>query len=477
MDRAENTFLSKMKNLSPAIDRNYFWMLSGRMSPLLMLFVVTILYSHRLTLEDYSGFQSLWMYSNVVSVIIGFGVTTLIFSTPPGVLSGFFRRNRRQIISFYLLLWIVTLFIFFVAAKQFAQSLKLWIIIFIIVQTINSITESGLIKRDGSFPYFLINIVYSLFFFGWHIVILQSGYNLESLVKGIIGFSMLRFLALVSIKRSAAQYPKRNPEENKEFRFHWISNGINDILSVFSKWIDKLILVYLLVPADFAIFFNGSVEIPLFSIFINATGAYMMMQMAKSINDHGFIRDIFKENFLILSSAVFPLFFFLMFFREPVFLTFFGEKYLASLPVFAITILILPLRINHFGGILQVYGKGKIVTIGAFIDLILAIFFVFLLYPISGMQGAAAALVISTILQIVFYLFHISHTLKMSVQSLIPLKKLLFRFLLAGVIFGLLNFLVSGLKPILQIISGCILIAGYAFIFGRKYLTQFGNNL
>ncbi len=458
---------------SPVIERSYLWMLFGRLMPLLALFVITIIYSHHLSLDEYSQFQSLWMYSNVVSVIIGFGITTLIFSTPPGILLIIFRRNRKQILGLYFILWASVLLLFVVVVKQYALVLKLWVILFIILQVTNNIVESALIKKGGSNTYFLINSGYTLLFLIWHLVVLNSGFNLEYLIKGILCFSILKLLSLISIRdRSIRGHNKMLPEK-KDFYAHWVYNGINDTLGVFAKWIDKLILIYLLTPSDFAIFFNGSVEIPFFSIFISVTGGYMMMQMAKNHSDPSFIGNIFKENFLILSSVVLPLFFFLMFFRYSVFLTFFGEKYLASLPVFEITILILPLRINHFGGVLQVFGKGKIVTQGALLDLIIAILMVIILYPLYGMQGAAGAIVISTLIQISYYLFHISRLLRVSVIHLIPFKDLLIRFAIIGFAFGILRMLSSDSRPILHIILGCLLIAVCTIVAGRKYWLHF----
>ena len=134
--------------------------------------------------------------------------------------------------------------------------------------------------------------------------------------------------------------------------------GINEILGVISKWIDKVFLLYLLTASDFAVFFNGSFEIPLFGLLISVAGSLMLIEFSANIKMTGKIQAIFRETFNMLSAIVFPLFFFL-FFSGEIFSLVFKDKYNASVPIFAISIFILPLRINNYSVILQCFSQGK----------------------------------------------------------------------------------------------------------------------
>lgn len=444
--------------------------MAGRLFPLIALLLVTILYAHGLSLEEYGTFQSVWMYANLASVVMGYGLGTIIFSTHTGTLILFVQNNRKYILGFYAVLWVVCVATFFLVTS-FSPLLKIWIAIFIFFQNINSITETWLIKNNGENAYFRINLFYSLIFFGWHYYILQNGYDLEKLIAGIVLLSLVKLILLLIFRKKNTPVPVENPDEEKLLP-HWIFAGINDVLGIFTKWIDKLVLVYILLPSEFAIFFNGSIEIPLFSIFIGMTGSYMMMQMSKEPGDQRQLTSIFKENFLLLSSIVFPLFFFLLFFRYELFMVFFGEKYLASVPVFLITILILPFRINHFGGVLQVFAKSNLVTLGSLIDLIVAITLIFVLYPIYGMQGAASALVISTIIQIIFYMRHTSTLLNASTKEMIPANSLIIRFVVSGFTFFVLWYLIRETAPMVSIVCGLILFFILSFAMGRKFIIE-----
>lgn len=450
------------------ISIDYFRMMTGRMLPLISLLLITVMYSHSLSKESYGIFQSTWMYTNLASVAMGFGITTIIFSTNTGIFRSLFRNNRKSIIIFYAVLWICCLVLFYLFAV-FPPITKFLISIFILFQNINSITESWLIKNNNSGKYLRVNIIYSSLFFLWHFYILHQGYDLEKLIIGVIAISFLKLLALLAPIRNFKTTENIDTNERKIFS-HWAFIGFNDILSVFSKWIDKLILIYLLSPSEFAIFFNGSIEIPFFTIFISMSGNYQMMQISKDQQNVELMKSVFRENFKFLTSFVFPGFFLLMFFRHDIFLLFFSEKYLESIPVFAITILILPFRINDYGTILQVFSKGNIITRGSVLELGIAILLITILYPIYGMRGAAAALVLSTIIQISYYFFHTTRVIHSSISELIPLKSLIIRFIISGLLFFMLHMVVEGANPLMSVVSGIGLFLVSAFFLGKSFI-------
>lgn len=448
--------------------------MSGRMSPLIALLCVTILYSHNLDLADYGNYQSVWMYANIVSVILGFGITTIIFSTNAESLFAFIAKNKQQILSWYSALWISAIIIFLLFAKNFSTAQRIWISVFIVLQNANTILETIMIKNGGERKYFVVNVFYGLLFLGWHFFILKTGYALLFVITGIVCLSALKMFLLLLL-RSKKQEAFTEPRNlDRSFTSHWIYVGLNDIVGIISKWADKLILLYLLTSSEFAIFFNGSIEIPFFGILISVTGSYMMLQMSKTTTDRTQIQSVFRESFLLLSSVVFPLFFFLFFFRYELFLIFFGKSYIASVPVFAISLLILPLRINDYCSILQSFSKGKKVTAGAVLDLAIAILLVFILYHFMGMQGAALAIVISTLIQSLYYLHQSAKVLHVKMKELVPSIRLLLRFLVTGAIFFLLKQVLVNINDFIAICIGIAVMLVIIAVMARKYLKISG---
>lgn len=474
MDKTENSDSGKIVQSPPAaFSIRYLWHLSGRLLPLFSLLFITIIYSHRLSLDEYSLFQSVWMYANVISVIIGYGVTTIIFSGDTSTLISFIKRNRKGIFTSYSILALAACVIFYIVSDHFTVALKLLVILFIFFQFVNTILETWIIRNEKQSKYLLINLAYAAFFFLWHLyIVFQPAFQLNLLIVGVIVLSALKMILLFTIKPAATGTDHITAATEKELKRHWTYAGINDIFGILAKWADKLILIYLLTPGEFAIFFNGTIDIPFVAMFISITGSYMMMRMASDKKNIELTSHLFRENFLMISSFSFPLFFFLFFFRNEFFLIFFGEKYLPAVPIFAVSVFILLLRVNHFGGILQIHSRSDWVTIGSLIDLITSTVLVFTLYHLFGMQGAACAIVISTLVQLTYYLIKSSQLLGKPTRELVPFNGLLARLLLSGVSLFIVKMLLPSVSATTSLIIGAIVMVVAIAVSGWKYFRQ-----
>jgi O-antigen/teichoic acid export membrane protein len=451
--------------------RKYLWLFLGRIMPLLSLFFITIIYSRQLSYEDYGTFQSVWMYANIVNVIISFGFSSVIFSTNLSFLFLFIKNNRRIITSFYMVLSISGLIAFFFLSKNFTANVKIWLIAFIIIQNIITIAETLLIKRKKEKISFVINIFYALLFFGCHLFILLSHYSLSNLIISLCVLSILKLFAIATVPAQNESYEPIADE--KHFLKHWGYLGLNEILGVTSKWIDKVFLLYLLTASDFAVFFNGSFEIPLFGLLISVAGSFMLIEFSENIQLKNKIIALFNESFSLLSSIVFPLFFFLFFFREEIFAFVFKNKYHDSVPIFAIGIFILPLRINNFSVILQCFSQGKKVMLGSLIDIIIAIVLMIILYPFMGMKGIVLSIVISTYCQVLYYLWHSAKILHVTIWKLVPLQKLLLKFLILLALYFIIFLLLAHFSIIIKIIVG-VLFTSLLIVAGLwSYLKTF----
>jgi O-antigen/teichoic acid export membrane protein len=455
--------------------RKFFWLFFSRIMPLVALFLITIIYSRRLTYDDYGKFQSVWMYTNIINVIISFGIASVILSTELGFLMFFIKSNRRKLMLFYLALWISGLVTFFFLAKNFDSSLKFLLIIFIIIQNIGSVADNLLIKKGKEKISGIINFFYAFLFFGWHMYILNSGYSLYHLVAGITIISAIRFIIISII--SSRKKESNLTLANNQFLSHWGFLGLNDSLGVLAKWIDKLFLLYLLTAAEFAVFFNGSIEVPLFGLLVGVTGNFLAIEISANLRNPRTIIELYRESFHVLSNIVFPLFLFLFFFREDLFSLAFEDKYNASLPIFVISIFILPLRINSYSVILQCLSQGKRVLFGSLLDLSIAIILMAVLYPLMGTKGVALSVVISTYCQSYYYLWHSSKLLNTTVLHLLPLKKLGIRFLKIFAFYLVLSFALYNFSESYRLIAAIPITAGIVILGLIKYFKTYFNKL
>jgi O-antigen/teichoic acid export membrane protein len=448
-----------------------FWLFTGRAMPAIVLFLIAILYSRQLSYDDYGTFQSVWMYVNIVNVIISFGFSSVILSTNLPFLLSFLKNNVRFISGFYLALWISGLTVFFLFAKNLNTSLKFLLIAFIIIQNLITVAETLLIKRRKEKISFVINFFYSLLFFGCHIYILFSHYDLANLVAGISLVSILKLMAILLVPAKNEKYEGVTDENH--FIAHWGYLGMNEVLGVLSKWVDKVFLLYLLTASDFAVFFNGSFEIPLFGLLISVAGSLMLIEFSANIQMTDKIQALFRESFNMLSTIVFPLFFFLFFFREDIFSLIFKDKYNASVPIFAISIFILPLRINNYSVILQCFSQGKKIIIGSLIDIVIALILMVSLYPVMGSRGIALSIVISTYCQVMYYLWYSAKLLNIKMYELLPLQKLAVKFLIFLALYFIIFLLLTHSSIIIKLLMGSVFTTLLIFAGMWSYFKTF----
>jgi O-antigen/teichoic acid export membrane protein len=170
---------------------------------------------------------------------------------------------------------------------------------------------------------------------------------------------------------------------------------------------------------------------------LSAAGTAVLIQLAsgKRDNEVGETIKLMHQSGKILSSIVFPLFFFLLFYRTELIVTVFTEKYIPAIPVFLAAILVIPVRAYSFTTILQRQHKGNIINIGALSELLLACALMYPLYKWLGLPGVALSFVISTYLQAAFYLFHSGRLLNVSPLQLIPYKNWLVKLIIFATLF------------------------------------------
>lgn len=182
----------------------------------------------------------------------------------------------------------------------------------------------------------------------------------------------------------------------------------------------------------------------------------------------------------MLSSMVFPLFFFLFFFRNEIFSLAFQNKYNASIPIFVISIFVLPIRINNYSVILQCFSQGKKIMWGSLLDISIAITLMVSLYPFMGTQGIALAIVIATYCQAFYYLWHSATTLRIPIIQLLPMQKMAIKFLILLALYLLLFLLLLNSSIIMKLLvaaafTAVVIVAGMWSYFKPFFKNNYGQ--
>lgn len=379
-------------------------------------------YAHQLTTLDYGHYQAFWVQLNIFNAVVGLGISIFSFTYPPEKIRQLLQRIKPGFYFIYLLLLILCSLLF--GWLQMENNLFFpWPVLFLSAFTFCNISDAFLLIFRKFNELVIINLIYAIGFFGIHYSILIHGFNFNELLYWLLPLLLLKliFSAWILLRGSKNRVPSKTPSES-DFRGMlslWRHLYLYDILQISSLWLDKFIISLFMDSKETAIYINGTITIPFLPILFTALTGSALIHLSKE-NTKSDRLTIVNTLGKVLSAAAFPIVLFLIFFRTE-FITFcFSDKYIASVPIFLCSILIIPFRAYGHTVLLQNLEQGKIINQGAILDIIVALLLMYPLYLLLGLPGVALSFVVSTFVQVVFYGFHTRKLMKVSVWKLYP---------------------------------------------------------
>lgn len=446
---------------TPNVMRTSAWLMVSRTLPTLALLGVNMWYARKLDYYDYASYQSVWLWANVLTLLGSIGLPKYLLTFGAG--HQLFAKHK--ILKLFSIGFIIVLTGYLLSpfCSVFSWIEMLLFLAVILMQAAVLIYESILLHAHRTKRIMFSSFVFSGCFLAGHYIIVQWGFNFSS---------WLAMMLVVGTIRTVMMYSPHTGDSNdvdKPAELKWIA--ANDALQFVTKWLDKIILLYLLTPREYSIYFNGTYEIPLTGVLIAAFGAAFSVHTVKS-NSTAAQLLAFRKSAVAFSSIIFPLFGFCLFFSEEIVTTLFGSQYSPSASLFALMSLLLPVRIVAYTPLLQQQGKGKTVLWGAFLDLLIAIALMLVLYPLASLKGIAIALVMATYCQVMYYVYHIIKAYNTSLSELFYWRLLGVRLFAVIAVFALLRCILWEKVDFVSIISSsllCIITAAYyLFIECRK---------
>lgn len=394
-----------------------------------------LFYANVLTQDAYGQYQNVWIRLAVMGTFAYAGLPALSLSYSAAELKQFSRgigRRLKTLLPVWALLWGLGY-----AWLQWEQDQipLLLSLLLLLLYAFNAIQESLIIVAGRSGNVVLAALFYTVGYVLLHYFAWKSGFELVPLLWSLAALGSLRCLYYAWVirhaYRSVVPASAAIPAGTGSFWFH---SGLYDLLQTVFRWADKFIISLLLAEGISAVYFNGSQDIPFVSLLLGAFSSTVLVRVAADKKQDAVA--LMRHTGRILSCLMFPLFYFLLLYRYELFTLAFGEKYRESVPVFAVTVLLLPLRAYGFGTLLQSRKKGRIINTGAVMDLLLAFALMYPFYQWLGLPGIALSFVCSTIVQCAYYLFHTARLYGVPVGTLLPLKNWGMKFVVFGTLFA-----------------------------------------
>lgn len=462
--------LSQKAKDNNAIFGNSLLIFLIRFFPSLATLTVVILFSRNLSEAEYGSYQNFWVQLLLISAIGTMGIPALLLTYSPSYLKRILTSLSPKHYSGIALGIIATAIIFALVRTYSSGSPWHISLCFFLLYTLNAITESMLIAFR-QFKFLLgINLFYAVAFVWLHYGVFNTQYDVDTLFVLLLLPGILKLLLTAIITgETLKRIPAATMQEytRKDIRSLWLHIGIYDIIQKIFSWVDKFAISLLFTAGISAVYFNGTFDVPFLPLLLGAVSSAALLQMSSLAkrNDNADAIRVTNQTAKMLSAVVFPLFFFLFFFRNELFIVLLTDKYAASVPIFAITVLIVPLRAYNFTSVLQNRHKGQVINIGAILDLALALALMYPLYLVMGLAGIAASFVISSYIQGAYYLYQISKALETPVIHLLPVKNWLVKFSSSGILFFICHYLLSMRFTLeMTLILGCFVVAATILI-------------
>lgn len=448
-----------------------------KLFPALANVVVMVLYSRALPGEDYGHYQNFWVRLLFVSTICGLGIPATLLTYTAGKVKAYAAQLTKRQYQFYGVLLVLAAGIF--ASIEYSDIHMPWLLsaAVLALYTLYGIQESLLMVSRNFKTLAISNLLFAVWFIGVHLWVLHYGYSI-SLVFMLVGLGMaVRFaFLLISLRKmnNTTEAEELTDDAKAGMQKLWRHLGVYDVTQVVFRWIDKFIISLFLTAELSGIYFNGSQDVPFLPLLLGAVGSSVLVQLAEQ-KDARSKRNAYKLMYRsgkLLSCIVFPLFFFLLFFAQDIILLVFSDKFMEAIPVFIVAIMVLPLRAYNYTVILQHLHRGDIINRGAIMDLALACLLMYPMYNWFGLPGMALSFVISTYLQVAYYLFKTRALLRISIMELLPLGNWTWKFLLfGGLIYALHTLTYPHIGRLVFVITGVVvtgIIAATGFYLELK---------
>lgn len=444
---------------------NSFLIFLIRFFPSLAALVVVIAFSRYTGEEVYGSYQNFWVRLYLLSALATLGIPAFLLTYTPGFIKRLFSAIKTWHYA-AMLLWMLLIAGAFGVLHNSTVAMPVYISsLFFLLHCISAIAESVLITGRKFRLLLWVNLLYTVVFLLLHYAVLTGTFDIETLFLYLLLPAGLKLLitgagAVSFIKSITLSEAERY--EKAEVRSLWLHIGIYDVLQRVFTWIDKFVISLLFTAGVSAMYFNGTYDIPFLPLLLGAVSSAALLHLASAAqkNDNTSAILIANQTARILSAVVFPLFFFLFLFRQELFNVLLTIKYADSVPIFAVTVFIVPLRAYNFTSILQNRHKGRIINIGALLDLLIACALMYPLYQWLGLVGIALSFVISSYLQGAYYLYHTACILNAKVYQIIPLANWAVKLISFGFVFIIIHYLLEALfNDVIVLFLGSLVLA------------------
>lgn len=440
----------------------------GRLAAFAISLAIPIVLTWVLSVEEYGVYKELSLLVLTLQPILMFGIPSSLKYFIPRSSDMDKRRYMTQTLVFSLVIGIglfilLTVFGGFLSEIFFKENLGEYMLVLgahgFLLLTSAYIGVVMIVNDDvnlAGFTAIAFSILDVIFMCG-AVIVFES---VMALLIAIAAASAIKFAVSVQYIISAYR-PAVSLITRSSLRTHLsfsIPMGISDIVNILHINVDKFFIAFFFSTETFGIYSVGALITPMILVIYRSVVDITVPQFSKLYKERrmeDFIR-LWHESLRKLALLFYPLFIFLIIFAGEL-LAVFPAAYADAQNVFRLYIVLLPLNVTFFTGVLIAMGRSRVLLKATFYTLVMNVILNYLLIKWFivlgwGILGPPVATIIANVFLRWLMLMYIIQFTMRPASSLFP-AKLLARIMAVAILSGLAT-------------VGCMLLSGFTLFDG-----------
>ncbi len=279
----------------------------------------------------------------------------------------------------------------------------------------------------------------TVFFYGGRFLSLvvpaALGGSLETLMISFAGVALLRLLAFLGYFLLIHRGPlRRSGWSPGSLLAYGVPLSLSQIVGKLNVQVDKYMIAALCSAQVFAVYTVGAIEIPLVpSIAYSVTDALIpaLVLLHERRDSRGFV-GTWHASMGKVAAIMMPIFFFFLVLAPPAMRIFFSASYSDAAVPFRVYLLLLPLRLCSYGGVVRALGRTRPVLWASGAALLANVLLNYPLYRLLGLPGPALASVLAQVVAISVLLAAVRKELKVAWRRIFPVAPVAKALAVAG---------------------------------------------
>lgn len=470
---------------SPSLTKQAGLLIAGRMLSMPLAFLVPVVLTRKFNVEEFGYYKQLFLIFNVIIPVIDMGITNSLY-----YFMAKYSEKKNGILLQSIILQIIMCVGFLLCFSIFRddisrlftrnETISLYMPLlglFAISWHLSNILEVVLIIEKRAFAAGVITFTSETARSLSVILVVWLGGGLKALLSALVIVGMIR-LMVVAVYLSKKYDLRLELWETKLLKkqlFYAVPFGIAVIINGFVGNIHQYIVSVSASVSDFAVFSIGCFQLPLLGVVVDSVAKTSLVRISELRNEKnsiGKISAIIANACRKLWLLFFPVFVYLFVTAEEFITLLFTTQYVASVPVFRVFIVMIPMSAILVQHVLRAFSETNFILFNNILVLLLSALFCWLGLQLGGIVGIAIGFIVAHLIWKIIFLTRCQNVLSTSLFSLFPIKMLILPTLMA-MISGIGVYFIFQLNklPVIYLFS----VSFPLFIFSYILMLYYGN--